>query len=88
MSECILELKHVEKHYPSFSLKDVSFSLHEGEIMGFIGRNGSGKTTTIKAISGLIDINKGDIIFQGKPVSENEKQMKNDIGLLFGGVDF
>ena len=88
MSECILELKHVEKHYPSFSLKDVSFSLHEGEIMGFIGRNGSGKTTTIKAISGLIDINKGDILFQGKPVSENEKQMKNDIGLLFGGVDF
>lgn len=36
MSECILELKHVEKHYPSFSLKDVSFSLHEGEIMGLL----------------------------------------------------
>ena len=56
--------------------------------MGFIGRNGAGKTTTIKAISGLIDIDKGEILFQGKPISENEKEIKNEIGLLFGGVDF
>lgn len=88
MNECILELNNVNKHYPTFSLKNVSFSLHEGEIMGFIGRNGAGKTTTIKAISGLIDIDDGEILFQGKPISQNEKEMKNEIGLLFGGIDF
>ncbi len=88
MNECILELENASKHYPSFSLDGISFSLHEGEIMGFIGRNGAGKTTTIKAISGLIDIDGGKILFQGKPIQDNEKEMKNEIGLLFGGIDF
>lgn len=88
MNETILELENVCKQYPSFSLKNISFSLHEGEIMGFIGRNGAGKTTTIKAISALIDIDGGKILFEGKSVQENEKEMKNKIGLLFGGIDF
>ena len=54
-----LNLEKVNKHYPSFSLKDVSFSINPGEIMGFIGRNGAGKTTTLKSIMNLIHFESG-----------------------------
>ena len=54
-----IEIKNLSKHYPGFSLKDVSFSLPSGSIMGFIGENGAGKTTTIKALLGLIRPDSG-----------------------------
>lgn len=84
----ILTLKDVSKHYPSFDLSNVSFELKRGEIMGFIGRNGAGKTTTLKAIIGLIDLDGGEILFDGKPLKENEKEAKEKMGILFGGIDF
>lgn len=84
----ILTLKDVSKHYPSFDLSNVSFELKRGEIMGFIGRNGAGKTTTLKAIIGLIDLDGGEILFDGKSLKENEKEVKEKMGILFGGIDF
>lgn len=86
--EPILEVRNLYKHYPSFDLKDVSFSLSPGEITGFIGRNGAGKTTAIKAIAGLLSKDSGTILYNGKPIETEEKDVKNDISLLFGGIDF
>lgn len=59
--ENILEVKGLNKNYQNFSLQDVSFSLPEGCITGFIGTNGAGKTSTLKSILGLTPKISGDI---------------------------
>jgi ABC-2 type transport system ATP-binding protein len=56
-----LEVHGLNKTYPAFRLKDVSFALPKGYISGFIGPNGSGKTTTIKAILGITQPDSGEI---------------------------
>ncbi|HJD29572.1 MAG TPA: ATP-binding cassette domain-containing protein, partial [Candidatus Blautia avicola] len=61
----ILEVKNLNKSYSRFSLKDVSFSLPEGCITGFIGINGAGKTTTLRSILGLVKDVTGSIRFFG-----------------------
>ena len=83
----VLSLQNVSKHYPKFDLEHVSFDVQPGHIMGYIGRNGAGKTTTLKAIYGLIGIDEGQIFIDGKPLNRDECHIKDDIGILFGGVD-
>ena len=56
-----IEIKNLKKNYQNFSLKDVNFSIPEGYVTGFIGRNGMGKTTTIKSILSLIQY-QGEIL--------------------------
>lgn len=83
-----LEVQHLEKHYPAFSLENVSFSLRPGKITGFIGRNGAGKTTTLKAILGLLHRDGGEILFWGQPFGGHEREIKQRIGYVSGGVRF
>lgn len=45
----LLEVRHLTKHYPGFTLDDITFAIAPGRITGFIGRNGAGKSTTLKA---------------------------------------
>ena len=72
MGEVILECKKLNKKFgKKHVLKDVSFSLEEGDILGFIGPNGAGKTTTIKLILGLQSINSGSVTINGYDVSKN-----------------
>ncbi|MGG5785288.1 ABC transporter ATP-binding protein [Bacillus albus] len=78
----VLEVNKLNKTYASFSLKDVTFSLNKDCITGFIGTNGSGKTTTIKAILGLILKDSGKINFSGKDMDKNERESKNKIGIV------
>ncbi|ERI06988.1 ABC transporter ATP-binding protein [Aneurinibacillus aneurinilyticus] len=78
----ILEVKNLNKTYNNFSLKDVTFSLNKDCITGFIGTNGSGKTTTIKAILGLILKDSGKIKFSGMDMDDNERKSKNKIGIV------
>lgn len=83
-----LDVRHLNKTYPDFQLKDVSFQLEQGYIMGFIGANGAGKTTTIKSILNMIHLDRGEVHILGKNVAEHETELKQEIGYTFGGIDF
>ena len=83
-----LDVRNLNKHYPHFQLKDVSFQLEQGYIMGFIGANGAGKTTTIKSILNMIHTDGGEVRILGKSMAEHELQLKQEIGFAFGDIDF
>ena len=84
----VLTVKGLCKSYPSFTLKEVSFALPQGTVMGFIGRNGAGKSTTLKSILGLVHPDKGQVTFMEQNVAQNEQYMKENIGVVLGGIDF
>jgi ABC-2 type transport system ATP-binding protein len=83
-----LEISNLNKKYEHFQLRDVSFQLEKGYIMGFIGANGAGKTTTIKSILNLIRMDSGEIRLMGKTMAEHELELKQEIGYAFGDVNF
>ena len=83
-----IEISHLTKHYDGFSLKDVSFNLPSGSIMGFIGENGAGKTTTIKAILNLIHRDSGQIRVLGQDNLSGEKFFKAQTGVVFADQNF
>lgn len=80
--ENILEISKLNKSYTNFSLKDISFSLPDNSITGFIGVNGSGKTTTIRSILGLVKFNSGIIKLFGQDISRNTKAFKERVGVV------
>ncbi|MGX1902189.1 ABC transporter ATP-binding protein [Thermolongibacillus altinsuensis] len=80
--KAVLEVNNLKKELGSFSLEQLTFSLKEGCITGFIGVNGSGKTTTIKTILGLYPKDDGSIKFFGKGMEKNEYEIKNRIGVV------
>lgn len=77
-----LEVKNLCKKYNEFELKNINLKLPKGMIMGLIGENGAGKTTTIKAILNLINTDNGEIKIFGLNIKENEKKIKEDIGVV------
>jgi ABC-2 type transport system ATP-binding protein len=79
----ILEVKNLRKDFKTFSLKDISFSLPSGYIMGFIGPNGAGKSTTIKLIMNLLKKDGGQINIFGKDHIQYEKEIKNHVGFVY-----
>lgn len=87
MENCI-EIKGISKKYAQFSLKDVSFSVPCGTVMGFIGENGAGKSTTIKAILGLMKPDSGEITVLGENSQNLSKKLKERIGVVFDGLTF
>ena len=84
----ILKIENLCKAYPSFSLKNVSFSLPQGSIMGFVGENGAGKTTVIKAALNLISRQSGNIEILGMDINTQEKAIKEQIGVVFDENNF
>ena len=62
----LLEVKNLSKHYKSFDLKDISFTLPKGYIMGYVGPNGSGKTTTLNLITGILKCSDGEVYIVGR----------------------
>ena len=68
---CCLEIHSLCKTYPSFTLKHVAFTVPQGAVMGFIGRNGAGKSTTLKSMLGLVHPDGGEVRFFGKDFAEN-----------------
>src|SRR3712207_1816128 len=79
----IIEVKNLCKNYKDFKLDNVSFSLERGYVMGFIGTNGAGKSTTIKAIMNLIKRNSGDIKLFRLDNIKDELQIKDKIGFVY-----
>ncbi len=86
--ENVLRIENLTKHYPAFTLDNVSFSVDKGRIMGFIGRNGAGKSTTLKAMLNFVHKDGGEIEFFGKQFEGNEDEIKQNIGYVSGGIDY
>ncbi|MFZ5538719.1 MAG: ABC transporter ATP-binding protein [Pseudomonadota bacterium] len=73
MSETILKLANVEAAYgPVKAIRGVSLEVRKGSIVTVLGANGAGKTTVLKAISGILDIQKGSILFEGQPIHNRD----------------
>ena len=69
MAETMLKVDNINVYYGNIhAVKDVSFEVHEGEIVTLIGANGAGKSTTLKTISGLLHPKTGDILYKGKSI--------------------
>ena len=83
-----IEIKNLCKVYPSFSLKDVNLTLPKGYIMGFVGANGAGKSTTIASLLGLIKTDSGSCLINGKPVAQMTKEEKALIGVVLDECNF
>ena len=79
--EYAMELRNLRKEYKHFTLDNVSLSLPMGCIMGFIGENGAGKSTTIKAVMGLIAKDGGEIRLLGKDPFADRSVME-EVGLV------
>ncbi len=84
----VLELKNVTKDYGDFKLDNVSFSVTQGAICGFIGQNGAGKTTTISLILDIIKRDAGDIQVFGEDILANPTAIKERIGVVFDEMGF
>lgn len=84
----VLEVKNLCKAYPAFALQNVSFSLEQGKITGFIGRNGAGKSTTLKSIFHAVHPDSGEVRFFGQNFAEHELEIKHRIGYVSGGIDY
>ena len=84
--ENILEINGLCKKYEGFSLKDISFSLPKGYIMGFVGENGSGKTTTIRSILNMAKLDSGSISVFGLDSVTDTVAIKQRLGVVFDSL--
>lgn len=84
----VLSVRGLSKRYPKFELQDISFSLSPGRIMGLIGKNGAGKSTTLKCMLHLVHPDSGSIEMFGQDFKTNEERCKQAIGVVLGGIDF
>ncbi len=84
----LLTVEGLTKRYEGFTLGPISFELEPGYIMGFIGRNGAGKTTTIKSMLNIVRPDAGRVTLAGLDYAHHELELKQQVGLTLGGVDF
>ena len=78
-----LEVRNLSKFFDEFQLHDITFSLPKGYIMGLIGPNGSGKTTTIKLILNMLKRSSGEIKIMGLDNIREEQRAKAKLGVVF-----
>lgn len=83
MTANVLEVKNLTKNYEDFVLDKLSFTIPRGVIMGLIGENGAGKSTTINCILNEITMTDGEITILGKNNILEEVFIKNKIGIIF-----
>ncbi len=84
----VLEVRDLYKAYPAFALKGISFDVPQGAIVGFIGRNGAGKSTTLKSVLGLVHPDGGTVRVFGMDYAANEAAIRQRLGVVLGGIDF
>jgi len=82
-SEKIIEVKNLVKKFGSFVANDnLSFDVHRGEIFGFLGANGAGKTTALRILSGLSKPTSGDVSVAGYDIYRHAEKVKRQIGYM------
>ena len=84
----VVEVKNLCKNYDDFALEDVSFDIPKGYITGFIGPNGSGKTTTIKSILNIIRYDSGNVKIFGEDNSNRASPINEQIGVVMDSPPF
>lgn len=90
--ENIIEVRNLKYKYDSesenYTLNDVSFQVKKGEWLSIVGHNGSGKSTSVRLIDGLLEAESGDIIISGdKLIAENVWEKRRQIGMVFQNPD-
>lgn len=89
-SAALIEARGLTKHYDGFSLEGVDLAVNEGEVVGFVGQNGAGKSTVIKALLGLIRVDGGEGSVLGTPSDELTRASgaatKERVGVVFDTV--
>lgn len=83
MREYAIEMSDIKKSFKDFTIENFNLKVEKGFITGFIGPNGSGKTTTIKLIMNLIKPENGNIKIFGKDVKNNEEEIRERIGFVY-----
>jgi ABC-2 type transport system ATP-binding protein len=84
----VLEISHLTKRYPGFTLDNISFSFPPGYIMGFVGQNGAGKTTTIRLMLNMTGRDRGDVKIFGMDNLRDEQEIKQNIGVVLDSIFF
>jgi ABC-2 type transport system ATP-binding protein len=83
----VIEVKNVTKKYGSFvAVDDISFTINDGEVVGFLGPNGAGKSTTMNIITGFIEQTEGNVVINGFDTVKKAKKAKKEIGYMPEGV--
>lgn len=80
----MIEIKNLSKSYKKGKkvIDNLNLEIKDGEIFGFLGPNGAGKTTTIKMITGILGIDEGDILIDGKSIIRNPIEAKKSFGFV------
>ncbi len=79
----MIEIQNVSKRYGSkLAVDDISFTINRGEILGFLGRNGAGKSTTMNIITGYLSASSGRVLLDGHDILEEPREVKRRIGYL------
>lgn len=83
-----IEIKHLNKNYKDFGLKDISLTIPVGSVMGLIGENGAGKSTLIASILNMTNCDYEAIRIFGKDICEKEKEIKEDMAVIFDNTHY
>lgn len=86
--ENAIEITGLVKKYDGFTLGPVSFTVPKGSIMGFIGQNGAGKSTTIKALLGIVQADEGEIALLGHNTMDKKADVREDIAAVFDELPY
>ncbi len=87
MSQNCIQVKDLSKAYSDITaVNNISFEVRTGEILGILGPNGSGKTTTLKSILGLIEFDKGSVEVNGLSIRKNRNEILTNVGAILEGA--
>jgi len=84
----VIKVQHISKHFGSLkAVDDLSFEVQAGQVFGFLGQNGSGKSTTIRMLLSLIHPTSGSIEIFGKPIEKNRETILEQVGAIIERPD-